>query len=610
MNSKYLAATAIFATILFVAGFAVVVSDDSDAAESFTLTNETITLGDSYSKIISGQGMLEKSYYTLSGASWLSLSDSSSAYLTASGTPTVAGTYNVTVTGPFLQGNLTGVWTWTVTVVNSTTYTVNIYDRLSTLSSSATLSPGSTYTLPTQSDDYSYSFLGYYTAASGGSYVGTSGTKITVNSDRNIYTHWSVRTYYDVTLDFNGYYYHPDGTSQYTDYIKSTVESGNSYSFSSADSALNSGYVYDNDTNELVNPTLLGWSKTPSGSAVSYSTFTVTSTITYYAVWGEIKELSFLDGTNNVIGVSGGTYSYTPGTNITSAVLTYTKTVDWLTFSNGTLSGTFPTVASPTTYTVVLTATSSSPTQTVTQSITFYVYPEITYIEEPITSIFMGESYDYELSSSLDGVVYTVSGVEWLTISDGHIVGCAPVADDSYIVTFKITATHAASGQTNTRTVDLTVNEILEFTTLPTSSFVASQVEGSVQYGSFILDYLDGLFSSSSASGEIDYFFTGSTVKFVFTGDSAEDLNWYVDGKLVSNDWTLTYTFTNGAHVVSCIANNDLGSSEEFSVTISVDQGFCGLTVIDYMIILIIVLLIVLVAVRIWKARGPRKGRF
>lgn len=615
MNIKIIAALAVLMACLTAAGCMVTAADDSDASSfDYVLTDDSVKVGTAYSKALTGPGLMSATYYTVTGASWLSITYQSSTGLTASGTPTAIGAYNVTVTGPVLQGASQGKWTWTVNVINNTTSTVTVYGQNGTAIDKVTMTPGGTYTLPTLSDTSTHKFEGYYTAVSGGTYVGTSGTVITVSSDRSIYSHWTAFVYYKVTLDLNGYYAHPNA-QLYITHATYEKGSGETFSLTVLDTLINSGLVYDEGTDELVNPSFLGWSLSPTGSVVSYASFTVSGNVTYYAIWGpgqgeeeDEEDLTFLDGTNSVIGVSGNSYSYSPDTNIETAVITYTGTVPWLTFSGGILSGSFPAVSSPTTYIVILTAASGSPVQTVTQSITFYVYPSMVYINEPDTSMFMGESYDFDLETPLSGVTYSVSGVDWLVVSNGHIVGSAPYRDSTYNVTFTVISSHVSSGQSNIRTVTLTVNEILEFTTLPTSSFVASQVEGSEQYQSFILEYLGGMFSSASsaASGEIDYFFSGNTVKFVFTGTNAEDLKWYVNDVLESEDWTFTKTFSNGSYKISCIAENELGPSEVFSVNISVEQGFMGLTLIDYLLILVVLLAVLFVAVRIKKMSKRR----
>ena len=605
MNCKLITLIAVLAVC--VSGVIIVASetDSADAADvdaSYSLSTESVTVGVAYSRTITAQSPVAPSYFTLTGANWLTLATNS---LTVSGTPTTAGTYTVTLTGPILNGAVTAEWVWTINVVNGTTYTVTVINNGSTIAST-TVASGGTYKLPTLSNTSTQVFNGYYTAASGGSYVGASGESITVTSNRTVYAQWgSAATAVSITLDFNGYYFHPYGTLYASSSI-SQKDPGTTFYFSVADATVNSGYMFDEDTNELSTKTFLGWATSPTGTPVTYTSFTVTTAATYYAIWAEeTEELSFLGGTNSVIVVSGDSYSYTPDTNIEAAVISYSTTVSWLSFSNGTLSGTVPTITSATSYNVVLTATSSNPTQTATQNITFYVYPSLAYIGEPVTSMYMGESYDYDLTTYLSGVTYTLTGVDWLTVSNGHIVGSAPLQDTAYTVQYTIKATHSASGQTTTKDVILYVNEALEFTTVPTSSFVASQVATNEQYQSFIVEYLEGLFTTASASsGDIDYVFNGGCVKFIFTGTNAESLKWYVNGELESEDWTFVREFDNGTYEISCMAENDLGTSEVFSVTIDIEKPFMGLTIVDYAIILIILLGALLAIKKIREKKG------
>ena len=615
MNSKYIAAIAVLMACLAIGGGIALTSDDSDAADStYNLSTEMVTVNSAYSRSINGPGVMHQMYYTITGANWLSLTYVASNELRVTGTPTSTGTYSVKVTGPIAQGGAEGEWIWTINVTNTTTYKVTVYGRDNSVIGSATLAPGSTYTLPTLTDTANYRFNGYYTAANGGTYVGTSGTVITINSDRSIYSHWTVRTYYNVTIDLNGYYFHPNGQF-YLPYTTYEKEAGTTFDFSVTDSFTKNGHIYNN-SNELTTFTLKGWSLSPTGAIVSYSSFAVNSNVTYYAIWGiggsggDEDDLTFLGDSNFIIGISGDSYEYSPVTNIAGAVIEYTKQVSWLHYNSGYLSGYFPNVVEPTQYEVIFTATSTNPTQTATQSITFFVYPSMAYIDEPPTSMFMGESYDFDLKMPLGGVVYTISGVDWLVLSGDHIVGSAPTAEFDYSVELTITARHLSSNQTNTKIVNIAVNKILEFTSIPTSSFVASQIQGVDQYESFIIDWINSMFSeSSAAAGDIDYFFSGNTVKFVFTGSDAESLKWYVNDELASESWTFTKSFSNGTYKISCIAENEVGTSEVFSVNISVEQGFSGLTIADYLIVFVIILLLLLVAIKLVKRKKNKNAQ-
>ena len=89
---------------------------ESDAAaETWTLSNDNATVDTAYTKNVSGSGFFTSSYYNIT-PSWLSVNYVSASQLRVSGTPSTAGTYNVTMLGPFAQGGGDGTWTWTITV--------------------------------------------------------------------------------------------------------------------------------------------------------------------------------------------------------------------------------------------------------------------------------------------------------------------------------------------------------------------------------------------------------------------------------------------------------------------------------------------------------------
>lgn len=311
MNVKNIAVLAVLLSCLAVTGGAMLMdSEEADAADStYNLSTDSVKVGVSYTKTLNGPGLLNQSYYTVTGASWISLTYVSQTELKVTGTPTSTGTYSVKVTGPIAQGGATAEWVWTINVINETTYNVTVYGRTGTVIGSANVTAGSTYTLPTLSDTETHTFKGYYTATSGGSYVGTSGTKITVNSDKAIYSQWTVITYYEIIMDLNGYAYHPH-VQLYVTKATYDVKAGTSFSLSTLDDEIESGFIYSQSSGELENPTLLGWSTSPTGSVVSYTTFTANKNVTYYAIWGasEDEDLTFLGGTNSVIGVASSVF--------------------------------------------------------------------------------------------------------------------------------------------------------------------------------------------------------------------------------------------------------------------------------------------------------------
>lgn len=69
-------------------------------------------------------------------------------------------------------------------------------------SSSTDADDGTSITLPSASRS-GYNFNGWYTASSGGSYVGGAGSSYTVNSTTTLYAQWSLATI-TITFDFQG----------------------------------------------------------------------------------------------------------------------------------------------------------------------------------------------------------------------------------------------------------------------------------------------------------------------------------------------------------------------------------------------------------------------
>lgn len=113
--------TILMAAVVAMAAFSFLMICDADrgesdaAAETWTLSNDNATVDTAYTKNVSGSGFFTSSYYNIT-PSWLSVNYVSASQLIVSGTPSTAGTYNVTMLGPFAQGGGHGTWTWTITV--------------------------------------------------------------------------------------------------------------------------------------------------------------------------------------------------------------------------------------------------------------------------------------------------------------------------------------------------------------------------------------------------------------------------------------------------------------------------------------------------------------
>jgi len=176
-------------------------------------------------------------------------------------------------TQPYTWGQditITAQWT-------AKTYTVTFDKNASDASlstTSKTVTYNSTYgTLPTPTRA-GYTFLGWYTAASGGSKV-TSSTTVSNVSAHTLYAHWQGNSY-TVTLDTNGGTMTSGHSASYTAYY------GDSYTdiFGSYPTAVKAGYK------------LVGWDAIVNGSVVYTLTsasmadqYTVESNGTFKAKW-------------------------------------------------------------------------------------------------------------------------------------------------------------------------------------------------------------------------------------------------------------------------------------------------------------------------------------
>ena len=164
------------------------------------------------------------------------------------------------------------------------TYTVTFNANGGSVSpSSKTVTSGSSTTAPTPTRS-GYTFDGWYTAASGGTYVCRGGGSTgAITSNKTLYAHWIKNiTYYTVTWNANGGSVSPSS---------STVASGSSVT---APTPTKTGYTFD------------GWYTASSGGTRvcggGGSTGSITSSRTYYAHWtAKTYAVSF-----NANGGSGG----------------------------------------------------------------------------------------------------------------------------------------------------------------------------------------------------------------------------------------------------------------------------------------------------------------
>lgn len=175
--------------------------------------------------------------------------------------------------------------------INSYTLTYDVNGGNAVSPASKSVQYGSAYgTLPTptraSTAQYSYTFAGWYTAATGGTQVTANTTMGAGNT--TIYAHWTA-TYKNYTVTWNG----NGGTPS---------KSSSSFHYNDAlgtlPTATRTGYTFK------------GWSTSASGSVNINTTTKVTDNVTYYAIW-QINSytLTVTAGIGGTVS-GGGTYNY------------------------------------------------------------------------------------------------------------------------------------------------------------------------------------------------------------------------------------------------------------------------------------------------------------
>lgn len=310
-----------------------------------------------------------------------------------------------------------------------------------------------------------------YESESGGAGVGPTGATVTIYFV-------GVSSTYTVTINVN------DGTygSVSTNSI-SNVPSGSSITVNGATLTINGVTV----------------TATPSSATSEYvyvfsnwsnASGTITADRTITANFVRQSASPSLPADYSVALSSGQSWSYTPSATPSGATLSISGTAaNWLTLSNGTISGTAPTVAQLTTYTLTITATTTNPAQTATQTVTFTVYPIMTASASPGTMyVYTGgpipntSSETVTLTHSSFGTgTYTWSMVDnagsGMTIaSDGTLGGTCLLSPTASSVTITVRCTGVVSGFTQTADVsfNLVVVAKLVFTTNPLTDGVIS----------------------------------------------------------------------------------------------------------------------------------------
>ena len=218
-------------------------------------------------------------------------------------------------------------------------YTVSFDGNNGTSPSAQSVAPGNSITLPSSSRDGN-SLIGWYTAASGGTFVGSAGSSYTPPSSITLFAQWSVNTF---TISYNG-----NGATS-----GSTSSTSWTYPTSSG-TVRNNGFTRTGFN-------FVGWNTNSSGTGTTYqpgSTYTADLTnssgsVTLWAIWAASLPV-FTDTSITTTGVIGRDIALNPDRTVAASPvqsysLFYTGSgsnpTSWLTINNsGQLSGIPPAV--------------------------------------------------------------------------------------------------------------------------------------------------------------------------------------------------------------------------------------------------------------------------
>lgn len=484
MNTTKLASIFVVMALIGVSSGIVLASDESDANIQYSTT---LYVGQNYSNrslILDDEhplGAFNCNPTTWNGLSFSSYSGEGESGLLINGTPILSGQNVVTVN---LNGNY-----YDVTVIvaqpdrveiqrgvayNNSTIRVYAWSGTGEVSVSPTAWNSCTFSVVGNTEDEQAVLICNGTPTSNGS------TILTLHIGNDIYstTVAVVDPTYNVTINTNNNSYGTVDVSQITGLASGTAITVNgnqltigSTTVTATPAATTSEYYY----------TFVGWTNTDG-------TITANRTITANFVQNNVGPA--LPESYDVRLSIGQTWSYTPTATPPSATLSISGTAtSWITLSNGTVSGTVPNVDILTTYQLVITATTTNPTQTATQTITFTVVPGLEGSASPNTLyLYSGgpipNTASETISLTYDGFgngTYTWSMVDdggiGMTVSaNGELGGTCAVAPTSSPITVTVRITGTVSGYTQTDDVTFNVVVVakLVFTSNPLTDAVIS----------------------------------------------------------------------------------------------------------------------------------------
>lgn len=159
--------------------------------------------------------------------------------------------------------------------------------------------------------------------------------------------------------------------------------------------------------------------------------------------------------------IGGETWTYTPSVNVASVLSISGTATAWVSLTGGTVSGTAPTNTTVgQTYDLTITADSTQPSQTVTQTVTFTVDPQITITASSASqNILYGTgSVDIISSNFEDGTrsIYSLTGTAGYTVNPVNgVISYSNPNSGTVTVTASSPYTYT-SGATNTASTTIT----------------------------------------------------------------------------------------------------------------------------------------------------------
>lgn len=306
------------------------------------------------------------------------------------------------------------------------------------------------YDKPTKSG---YTFAGWSKSSNASTASYQPGDSIYVDyNDVTLYAVWkeNKQTYY-AYLHYNA----NGGTgapSSQSDSIYAASASGSKTFTISSTKPTKSGYEFQ------------GWSTSSGASTASYqpgSTISVSygSSMTLYAVWKQTYTSTLNFNANGGTGApSALTYTGTSTSAHTFTIPSTTPSKSGSIFKGWSESGSASTASYQPNSTISVPYNGSKTLYAVWQA------ADLDITSEPATkSLKVGQSWSYTPTTNVSGCTVTVSGADWLTVSDGKISG-TPTASGTYDVTVTVSKTGYNS---DSQTFALKVYSSLGFNSVP-----------------------------------------------------------------------------------------------------------------------------------------------